>query len=135
MVRRSIAIMACVLAAVAGLLSILVPMLVVSSPLWYLLATVVIASIVSGLALLTAYLFYDNLPVDWYVPGVGVVASCLLILLPLVFEFTSLASVRLALLYSNVGCGLLGLLLLVYAMYAGRDAGSLSTFDSEERIT
>jgi hypothetical protein len=135
MVGRSVSITACVLAAVAGVFSVLVPMFVFSSPLLFLLGTVVVASIVSGLACLTAYLFYDNLPVDWYVPGVGVIAAGFLVVLPVLFELTSLATVRAPLVYSNVACGLVGALLLTYATYTGRDAGSLSTFDRQDRLS
>jgi hypothetical protein len=131
MSQHPTAVAASVLAAMAGITAILIPMLVFGSPLLFLLATVVAASILMGLGTLTAYLFYDGLPIEWYVPGVGILAACLLIGIPFVFMFTALASIRPPLLYSNAGCGVLGGMGLLYALFAGRDAGSLTTFEQE----
>jgi len=134
MSQHPIAVGASVLAVMVGLTAILIPMLVFSSPLWYLLGTVVAASVVMGLGALTAYLFYDGLPIEWYVPGVGIVAALLLVGLPFLFEFTALAVISRELLYSNVGCGTVGVLALGYAFVAGRDAGSLTTFEEETEL-
>lgn len=122
---------ACLAAAATAAIAIAVPILVGGPPL-LILSSVTSGSIVVGLALLTAYVVNQGTPIDWYVPGIAVVAACWLAASPILFDVTDLAAIQpgeALLLYSTVASGGLAIVLLTYATYTSRGLGSLSAID------